>query len=340
MTLLPALTGPLLVTGAGGFVGARFVERANARKIPLVSVDDPSYFTARKELSGLDFGTIVDREKLFDWLEAETARLERPPVTAIVHLGACTDTMELDEEYLAKMNLDYTKRLWAYCAKRKVPFVYASSAATYGAGEFGYDDDDTLTPKLKPLNPYGESKRAFDEWAFAQEERDRAGEADAVPPSWAGFKFFNVYGYGEDHKGKMASVILHAYRQILATGGAKLFQSHKEGIKDGEQSRDFVFVEDVVDVLFFALEKPIRRGVYNLGSGKARTFLDLVRATFHAMGKPERIEFVPTPESLRERYQYFTEAKMDRLRNQGFTKPFTSLENGVAAYVERLKSGR
>jgi ADP-L-glycero-D-manno-heptose 6-epimerase len=320
----------LLVTGAGGFVGARFVERCGLKKIKVISVDAPSYFSERKEHAGLNFGEIVDRENLFTWLDAETKRLGKPPVSAIVHMGACTDTMEFDEAYLAKMNLEYSKSIWNYCVKHKVPLVYASSAATYGAGELGYDDDDALTPRLKPLNPYGESKRAFDEWAFGEEKAGR------TPPAWAGFKFFNVYGYGEAHKEKMASVILHAYRQILATGEAKLFKSHKDGIRDGEQKRDFIFVEDLVDVLFFALESPIRRGVYNLGTGQARTFLDLVRATFLAMGRPEKIEFIPTPESLRERYQYFTEAKMGRLRAQGYEKPFTTLEDGVAAYVARL----
>jgi ADP-L-glycero-D-manno-heptose 6-epimerase len=325
---------PLLVTGAAGFVGARFVERCNGRGIRVISVDAPAYFRDRKEHlehpGKVDFGTTVDREKLAEWLSAETARAGGSPVAAIVHLGACTDTTELDEVYLAKMNLEYSKMLWNWCAQNRVPFVYASSAATYGAGELGYDDDESLTAKLRPLNPYGESKRAFDEWALGEEKRGNA------PPNWAGFKFFNVYGFGETHKEKMASVILHSFRQIATTGGAKLFQSHKAGIAHGEQKRDFIFVEDVVDVLFFALEKPLHRGVYNLGTGQARTFLDLARATFRAMGCPEKIEFIPTPESLRERYQYFTEAKMGRLRDQGYTKPFTTLEDGVAAYIRRL----
>lgn len=331
MTINPMHTKPILVTGAGGFVGARFVERCNERGIAVISVDAPSYFVDRKEHVGVEFGKIVDRETLFDWLTTET-KAGGTPISAFVHLGACTDTTELDEAYLAKMNLEYSKSAWNYCTKNHVPLVYASSAATYGEGEFGYDDDDDLTPKLKPLNPYGESKRAFDAWAFAEEKAGR------TPPNWAGFKFFNVYGFGEDHKEKMGSVILHAYRLIQATGGAKLFKSHREGIRDGEQKRDFIWVNDLVDVLFFALEKPIVRGVYNLGTGRARTFLDLVRATFKAMGKPEKIEFIPTPESLRERYQYFTEAKMDRLRAQGFSQPFTSLEDGVARYVARLNT--
>jgi ADP-L-glycero-D-manno-heptose 6-epimerase len=325
-----SLQGPILVTGAAGFVGARFVERCNANRIEVISVDAPAYFETRTEHRGVDFGTIIDREKLMGWMDSETQRLGQVPFSAIVHMGACTDTMQLDEAYLAKMNLDYTKAIWNFCVKHQVPLVYASSAATYGDGELGFDDDDALTPKLKPLNPYGESKRAFDEWAF---NREKAG---STPPNWAGFKFFNVYGFGETHKTKMASLIVHAFHQIHATGGAKLFKSHKAGIADGEQSRDFIYVENVVDVLFFALTKPIRRGVYNLGTGKARTFHDLVRATFRAMGKPEKIEFIPTPEALRERYQYFTQAKMDRLRAQGYSAPFTSLEDGVAAYIERL----
>ncbi|MBC7387340.1 MAG: ADP-glyceromanno-heptose 6-epimerase [Cryobacterium sp.] len=327
-TLTPtASSAPWLITGAGGFVGSNFVEHCNERGFPVISVDDPSYFQNRKERPGKDFGRIIDRENLFTWLENE-----RPELAGVVHLGACTDTGEMDEEYLAKMNLNYSKRLWNYCTEQQLPFVYASSAATYGDGEFGYDDDDLLTAKLKPLNPYGESKRAFDEWVLAKEA------AGFTPSHWAGFKFFNVYGYGEAHKGKMASVILHAFRQIQETGGAKLFQSHKAGIQDGEQKRDFIFVGDVIDVICFSLQEPIRRGIYNLGTGTARTFLDLVRATFKAMGKPEKIEFVPTPESLRERYQYFTEANMERLRATGYSQPFTSLEAGVAAYVRRLQS--
>ncbi len=328
-TLIPNL--PLLVTGAGGFVGGRFVERCNTRRLPVISVDAPEYFQDRAERHGVDFGTIIDREKLFEWLRAETARLGKAPVSGVVHLGACTDTTELDETYLAKMNLDYTKSLWNYCTENRVPLVYASSAATYGAGELGYDDDDAITPRLRPLNPYGESKRAFDEWALGQEK------AGSTPPTWAGFKFFNVYGYGEAHKEKMASVILHSYRRISQTGVAMLFKSHKEGIADGKQKRDFIAVEDLIEVLFFALEKPILRGIFNLGTGQARSFLDLAKATFRAMEKPEKIEFVPTPEGLRERYQYFTEAKMDRLRAEGYARPFTTLEDGVELYVKRLQ---
>jgi ADP-L-glycero-D-manno-heptose 6-epimerase len=335
-TLKPNLTLPLVVTGAAGFIGARFVERCNSRGIRVIAVDAPEHFRDRKrdlEAGGpaLDFGTIVDREKLFPWLDANALDPSgKPTIGAIVHLGACTDTFELDETYLRKMNLDYARAVWSWCAKHRVALVYASSGATYGAGELGYDDADEMTPRLKPLNPYGESKRAFDEWALGEEKRGHA------PPLWAGFKFFNVYGFGEKHKDKMASVIFHSFGKIRAEGRIQLFQSHRPDYRDGEQKRDFIYVEDLVDVLFFALEKPIRRGIFNLGTGRARTWLDLARATFAAMGVPERIEFIPIPEVLRERYQYFTEAKMDRLRAEGYSKPFTPLEDGVRAYVGRM----
>jgi ADP-L-glycero-D-manno-heptose 6-epimerase len=220
--------------------------------------------------------------------------------------------------------------LWSWCTKHAVPLVYASSAATYGDGAAGYDDDESAITKLQPLNPYGWSKQRFDLWAL---DRERAGEH---PPTWAGFKFFNVYGFGERHKGRMASVILHSSDQIQSAGKVKLFKSHKAGYGDGEQKRDFVYVEDVVDVLFFAATGAVKRGIYNLGSGKARTFADLARATFKALGKEPNIEFIDMPEALRERYQYFTEAKMERLRAAGYDKPFTSLEDGAARYVERL----
>ena len=221
--------------------------------------------------------------------------------------------------------------LWAYCTAQALPLVYASSAATYGDGANGYDDDEALIPALKPLNPYGDSKQQFDLWALAEE---RAGRR---PPSWSGFKFFNVYGFGERHKGAMASVVLHAFDQIRAGGDVRLFKSHRAGIADGHQKRDFIFVEDVVDVLHFALATPIPRGIYNLGTGTGRTFLDLARATFAALGAPERIEFIDMPVELRERYQYFTEARMERLRAAGYRTPFTTLEDGVRQYVSRLQ---
>lgn len=319
----------ILVTGAAGFIGSRFVESCNRRGIPVISVDHPEYFKARTEHHRYDYGTIVDRAELFDWLGKNS-----PKLTGIMHLGACADTTQLDENYFKKMNLEYSQKLWNYATEKRLPMVYASSAATYGEGNLGYDDDESLIPKLRALNPYGESKRLFDVWALEQERQGH------TPPAWSGFKFFNVYGFGERHKNKMASVVLHSFEQIRSQGQAKLFKSHREGIAHGHQKRDFIFVEDVLDVLWFALEKPIRRGIYNLGTGEARTFLDLVKSVFRALGQEEKIEFIDTPAALRERYQYFTQAKMDRLRAQGYTRPFTRLEDGVARYVGQLKEAR
>lgn len=318
---------PLLVTGAAGFIGARFVEACQKNGQAVISVDSLEFFDSRPEHKGLDFGRLVDRDALFQWLESE-----KPALSGIVHLGACSDTTELDEDYLRRLNLEYSQMLWVYATRRQLPFVYASSAATYGGGELGYADDEAAMVRLRPLNPYGMSKLLFDLWAIEQEKDGKH------PPAWSGFKFFNVYGFGERHKGKMASVVLHSYDQILATGASRLFKSHKAGVADGHQSRDFVHVGDVLQVLQFALETPIRRGVYNLGTGQARTFLDLARATFKAMGRPENVQFVDTPEHLRERYQYFTQADVSKLRAAGYDKPFTSLEDGVADYVRRLTS--
>ncbi len=315
----------LLVTGAAGFIGARFVESCGRRGIPVVSVDREASFHDRLEHRGLDFGTIVDVDALEGWLAAAPRDL-----AGVVHLGACTDTTEMDVDYLRRVNLEYSQRLWHWTTAQGVPFVYASSAATYGDGAHGYDDDEARIPALRPLNPYGESKQQFDLWALAEE---RAGRR---PPAWSGFKFFNVYGFGERHKGKMASVILHAFDQIRADGEVRLFKSYRPDVADGEQRRDFVFVDDVIAVLHFALAAPLARGIFNLGSGTSRTFLDLARATFAALGAPAKIRFIEMPEGLRARYQYATEASMGRLRDAGYTAPFTTLEDGARGYVERL----
>jgi len=317
----------LLVTGAAGFIGARFVESLAARGHALpVSVDRRSAFAERPEHRGVAFGDVVDMDELFAWLEEQ-----RPQLGGIVHLGACTDTTELDEAFLKRVNLEYSQKLWEVARARGVPFVYASSAATYGDGGEGYADDEAKSDRLRPLNPYGASKLHFDRWVLAQEQAGR------TPPAWSGFKFFNVYGFGERHKGAMASVVLKAYDQIRRDGRVRLFRSHHPDYRDGEQKRDFVHVQDVVDVLHFALAKPLRRGVFNLGSGQARTFLDLVRCVFRELGAEERIEFVDTPVEIRERYQYFTQADMRRLRAAGYERPFRTLEQGVHEYVARLR---
>jgi ADP-L-glycero-D-manno-heptose 6-epimerase len=338
-TATPSPAPTYLVTGAAGFIGARFVESCPPRGIATVSVDKLSHFTERTEHRGVEFGKRVDRDLLFEWLTDSANAL---PLTAIVHLGACSRTTEMDREFLRRNNVEYSQRLWNFARMRGIPFVYASSAATYGNGEHGYDDDEALAPRLKPLNPYGESKWIFDQWALAEE---RAGRH---PPEWAGFKFFNVYGFGERHKGSQSSVVLQGFDQVRARGGIRLFESHRAGIANGHQARDFIWVDDVVRVLHFAVERALRevrdaipagkrlRGIYNLGTGQARTFLDLAKAVFAALHLPERIEFAPTPAHLREQYQYFTEARMERLRTLGYTQPFTALEEGVRHVVTQL----
>jgi len=317
---------PLLVTGAAGFVGARWVESCNRRGQRVISCDEPQYFTQRQEHQGLEWGQIVDRAALLEWLKST-----QPALRGIVHLGACTDTTELDEAYLTEVNLQYSQSLWRYATQAAVPFVYASSAATYGNGKLGYSDEENRLSQLKPLNPYGDSKQRFDLWALEQEKKD------LHPPQWSGFKFFNVYGFGERHKEKMASVVLHAYDQIQTTGRVKLFKSYRSEIPHGLQKRDFIYVEDVLAALWFALEKPIPRGIYNLGTGKARSFLDLAHAVFAACGRPPQIDFIEMPETLRDRYQYFTEAELGRLRSTGFAQEMTSLEAGTRQYIERLR---
>jgi ADP-L-glycero-D-manno-heptose 6-epimerase len=319
----------LLVTGAAGFLGARFVESCNARGVPVVSVDRKDAFTTRPEHARLDFGDVLDIEELESWLSAP-----RHELAGIVHMGAISSTTELSEALLARFNVDYSKMVWNAARRLGVPCVYASSAAVYGDGSLGFDDADALVPRFRPLNPYGESKRRFDLWALEE------AAAGRTPPAWAGFRFFNVYGFGERHKGGMASVVLHGYDQAKATGAIRLFRSHKQGVADGHQTRDFVDVRDAVDAIWFALKKPIAGGIFNVGTGAARTFLDLASAVFESLGLPENVAFIDTPPALRERYQYFTEAKMERLRAQGFAKKSVGLEDGVDWYVRRLEAGR
>ena len=310
----------IVVTGAAGFIGSALVgELLRQGWQDIVAVDDFSRPDKAPNLEGKTLSAKVDRKEFHDWLDAN-----QQLVQFIFHLGARTDTTEFDTAIFDELNLHYSQEVWKRCVKYGIPLVYASSAATYGAGEHGYDDDHDLIAKLKPLNPYGESKNDFDRWALAQAEK---------PYFWAGLKFFNVYGPNEYHKGRMASVVLHAFRQIRDTGGMKLFRSHRPDYKDGEQLRDFVYVKDVCDVCLFLMEHRKHSGIYNLGSGKARTFLDLARAVFAALGKDEKIEFIDTPADIRDTYQYFTEANMAKLKGIGYDKPFTSLEEGVRDYV-------
>jgi ADP-L-glycero-D-manno-heptose 6-epimerase len=321
--------GTLLVTGAAGFIGARFVDSCNARGVSVVSVDRRDAFASRPEHRALDFGKILEIEELPGWLAGR-----RPDLAGIVHMGAISSTTEFDEDLLKRLNVDYSKNLWNEARRLGIPFVYASSAAVYGDGALGFDDADALVPRLKPLNPYGESKRRFDLWALEE------AAAGRTPPAWAGFRFFNVYGFGERHKGGQASVVLHGYDQVKAAGEIRLFRSHREGVADGHQSRDFVDVADTIEAMWFALKRPLQAGIYNVGTGRARTFLDLAKAIFASLLVEERIVFVDTPKGIRERYQYFTEAKMDRLRKQGFARKPITLEDGVDWYVRRLESAQ
>lgn len=317
----------VVVTGAAGFIGARTVEAIAAKGTPVVSVDHLDKFGTRPEHAGIPFGTRVSMEDLDAWLHQHGRA-----VSAIVHMGACTDTRETNRSYLHTVNVQYSQQLWRRAIELGVPLIYASSAATYGAGENGYDDDEATIPQLKPLNAYGDSKQEFDLWALAEERGGRR------PSAWCGLKFFNVYGYGERHKGPMSSVVIQAFDQINASGRVRLFKSHRPDIADGHQARDFVFVDDVVQVLVGLVERPVTRGIYNVGSGKARTFLDLACAVFAALNRPEQIDFIDTPPDLRQTYQYFTEAPMGRLRAAGFAANPTPLEAGVRQYVARLSA--
>ncbi|MCC6577046.1 MAG: ADP-glyceromanno-heptose 6-epimerase [Flavobacteriales bacterium] len=312
----------IIVTGAAGFIGSALIgELLRAGWQDIVAVDDHSRADKAANLEGKELTARVERDEFFSWLDRNEKQVQ-----FIFHLGARTDTTLFDKAVFDELNVRYSQRMWEACVKYGIPLVYASSAATYGGGEHGYNDaDDTLPYKLHPLNPYGESKNEFDKWALQQEKK---------PFFWAGLKFFNVFGPNEYHKGRMASVVFHAFNQIQASGGMKLFRSHRPDYKDGEQLRDFVYVKDLCQVCMFLMEHRKDSGLYNLGSGRARTFLDLARATFAAMGKPESITFVDTPADIRDKYQYHTEADMRKLERIGYARPFTSLEDGVTEYVQ------
>jgi len=318
----------IVVTGAAGFIGSCLVQKLNdERFFDVVVVDDFSNAAKAPNLQGKKFVAQIHRDDFAEWL-SKNHRL----VQFVFHIGARTDTTEKDVNIFNKLNLDYTKKVWQLCTEYGMPLVYASSAATYGSGENGYDDNHSIVEKLKPLNPYGASKNDFDKWALKQTK---------APYFWAGLKFFNVYGPNEYHKARMASVILHAYKQIKEVGEVKLFRSHRPDYKDGEQMRDFVYVKDVVDICYFLLHHRKDSGLYNLGSGKARTFLDLVNNIFFALDKEPKIKFIDTPIDIRDTYQYFTEANMSKIRAIGYDKPFHTLEDGVQDYVKNyLAAGK
>ena len=317
----------IIVTGAAGFIGSCLVSKLNQEGfVDLILVDDFSSEEKMKNLAGKKYSQLIHRDSFVQWLK-ENQRL----VQFIFHIGARTDTTEFSKEIFDRLNLNYTKDIWNVCVEFGLPLVYASSAATYGMGENGYDDNESMIDNLKPLNPYGDSKNEFDKWALKQEKK---------PYFWVGLKFFNVYGPNEFHKGRMASVIMHSFNQIQEKGSVKLFRSHHPDYKDGEQLRDFVYVKDVVDVCHFLLHHRKDSGIYNLGSGKARTFLDLVKNTFAGLGKEAQIEFIDTPIDIRDKYQYYTEANMTKLKSIGYSKPFHTLEEGVSDYVKNYLLGK
>lgn len=310
----------IVITGAAGFIGSYLAGKLNCAGIKdLILVDrfdDPS---KDANLADKDFRLKIDRDELFNWLIPNAK-----DVDFIFHLGARTDTVGQEPELYQQLNLIFTQRLWNICSELQVPLIYASSAATYGNGELGFSDCHNGIDNLRPLNLYGWSKHDFDVWALKQMRK---------PPFWAGMKFFNVYGPNEYHKGRMASVVLHAYNTVKDTGKMKLFKSHHTDFKDGEQSRDFIFVDDIVDVMLFFMNNQNHSGIYNVGTGQARSFLDLTLSVFRSMNINPEISFMDTPIDLRGRYQYFTEARMDKLRDAGYNKEFTSLEEGVERYV-------
>ena len=317
----------ILVTGAAGFIGSCMAGYLNSLGYHhLVLVDDFGVEAKRKNWEQKIYDHVVERASLFEWLERTEIKID-----VCIHLGARTDTTEFDYSVHEALNLEYSKQMWHYCTVKNIPLIYASSAATYGAGENGYNDAHEGVAVLRPLNPYGVSKNEFDKWALLQK---------VGPQNWTGLKFFNVYGPGEYHKGRMASVVFHAFNQIIETGKVKLFKSHKPDYQNGEQLRDFVYVKDVVAVagwmLTAMMEKkwqPLNNGLYNLGTGKARSFIDLVRSTYAGLALEPNIEFIDMPIDIRDTYQYFTEANMEKLKAVGYPGTFTSLEDGVQDYV-------
>ena len=311
----------IIVTGAAGFIGSNLVKKLNQEGYEdIIVVDDFTNSAKNKNLEGKRIQQKIPRNEFIAWFRENTNN-----VNFVFHIGARTDTTEFDKSIFDRLNVNYSKEVWNICSKAGIPIIYASSGATYGKGEHGYKDDHDLVNKLKPLNPYGESKNEFDKWVLQQ---------PGQPPYWAGLKFFNVYGPNEYHKGRMASVIFHAYHQIKQNNKMKLFRSHHEDYRDGEQLRDFIYIKDVLAVLLYLVKNGKKCGIYNLGTGKARTFNDLAKNTFKAMDVPEHIEYIDTPEDIRDKYQYYTEAEMNKLRMEGYDRRFSTLEEGISDYVK------
>jgi ADP-L-glycero-D-manno-heptose 6-epimerase len=315
-----------LVTGGAGFIGSNIVAALERRGERVIVCDRLGEGDKWQNLAKRELADIFAPEDLDDALEDYGAGLR-----AVVHMGAISSTTERDGDRLLASNYHPSRALWAWCAHARVPLVYASSAATYGDGARGFEDgfDPAHLAGLRPLNAYGWSKHIFDRWVARQ-----VMDGEPAPPHWVGLKFFNVYGPNEYHKGAQASVVWHLFQQIRRGEPARLFKSHRPDYADGEQMRDFIHVDDCVDVVLACLDERVGNGLFNVGTGRARSFLDLARALFAALGEDERIEFIPTPESIRDNYQYFTQASLGRLRGAGYLRAFTELEAGVQRYVQ------
>jgi len=311
----------IVVTGAAGFISSCLVSELNKQnENRIIVVDDFSKHEKDNNLQSKIFIEKVERDDFFDWFENNKLN-----VTFVFHLGARTDTTEQSVAIFDELNLNYSKKMWQVCTQYNIPLIYASSAATYGNGEFGYDDNHDVVNQLVPLNPYGESKNDFDKWVLQQK---------STPPFWAGLKFFNVYGPNEYHKGRMASVIFHSFHQLINTRKIKLFKSHNPNYTDGGQMRDFIYVKDLINICLFLKQNQTQSGIYNVGTGKAETFLELALSTFDALGIEPNIDFVDTPIDIRDKYQYFTEANMQKLLSIGYPNKFFSLREGVNEYVK------
>lgn len=311
----------VIVTGGAGFIGSCLVRMLNDMGIDDILIVDHIGSTEKwRNLVGKRYCDYIPRDEFRKHLDTL-----KGSVSQVIHMGACSSTTEKDFDFLYQNNFEFSKRLWNFCTEEQIPFFYASSAATYGAGEQGFDDRKAIDG-LKPLNGYGYSKQLFDLWVQRQKNN---------PPQYAGFKFFNVYGPNEYWKGTMASVIYHAYHQIKENGEVGLFRSYREDFPDGGQKRDFIYVKDLCRVMRFFMEHREVSGIFNLGTGTARTFTDLALATFRAMGKEPRIQYVEMPETIREKYQYYTEADMEKLRKAGYEAAFYTLEEGCRDYVEQ-----
>ena len=314
----------IIVTGAAGFIGSALLGHLQQLGYgELVAVDDFSHPEKTPNLAGKSLFQRIERSVFLSWLPQHASKVQ-----FIFHIGARTKTNEFDEQVLQSLNVDYSQAIWNVCVEHSIPMIYASSAATYGDGSQGFSDAPDSLNALQPLNPYGNSKHRFDLWVM---EQVLSGN---TPPFWSGFKFFNVFGPNEYHKDRMASVVYHAFNQIQSAGCVSLFRSHRKDYEDGTQERDFIYVKDVLSVLihFFVTRK--NNGLYNLGTGECRTFLDLATAVFSAMDKPVNVQFVDMPLDIRNRYQYHTQANMQRLIAAGFKQPFTPLEVAVADYVQ------